>query len=270
MVGKLFKYEFLSFMRAVLPYQILMPSAALLLRIVQIFESDTAAYNTVFISSLVMFIISIAVALVMTFATAITRYYKNLFTYEGYLSFTLPVTESAHIFAKLSVSVLWIIISAFVIIASISIATMGEVFVEICKAVAYMTEYLFTHGKWDFVFFIIEFVILAICLVSTALLLFYGCVTVGQLAKKNRILAAFGAYFGYYVITQILGTIFIAIYATSEAFRDFLSRIVDLLSEYPIDALHIFMWIGIVFAALLGTLYFTISHRIMSRRLNLE
>ena len=185
MVGKLFKYEFLAFMRAVLPFQILMPSAALLLRIVQIFESDTAAYNTVFTSSLVMFIISIAVALVMTFATAITRYYKNLFTYEGYLSFTLPVTERAHILTKLSVSVLWIIISVFVIIASISIATMGEVFVELCKAVAYMTEYLFTHGKWDFVFFIIEFVILAICLISTALLLFYGCITVGQLAKKN-------------------------------------------------------------------------------------
>lgn len=270
MVGKLFRYEFGAFFRAVLPFQILMPAAALLLRIIQIFESESTAYDIVFRSSLIMFIITIAVAAVMVFVTAISRFYKNLFTAEGYLSFTLPVTVGSHIFAKLSVALLWILITLGTILVSVAIATFGDVLYELIDAFLYLVKYFITHADADFYLLIVELLLVVVSAIVMGLMLFYTCICIGQLAKKNRIVAAFGAYFGYYVITQVIGTIFLVLIMTCEPFRTFISDFINIFENNEIGLIHFALTSVTVLFAALSSLYLFISHRIMTRRLNLE
>ena len=63
-------------------------------------------------------------SLLLTFIIGIVRFYKNLFTGEGYLSFTLPVTPGQQLFTKALVSFLFSVITIIVILVS-SIIAMG-------------------------------------------------------------------------------------------------------------------------------------------------
>ena len=100
MVKKLMKFELASYMRSLLPFQLILLGIALLHRFVQLFENDGDAYWTFFSSSTAIIIIACIVTLVATVALCIARFYKNMFTGEGYLSFTLPVTVHQHIRAN--------------------------------------------------------------------------------------------------------------------------------------------------------------------------
>ena len=158
-------------------------------------------------SSIIAFIVACVVSLVMTFVNIVTRFYKNLFTHEGYLSFTLPVTGAQHIFVKLITGMVSVACALLVVIVGICIATAGEMTVEIFKAVGYIINFVKPSFEGHFWYYVIECIIAALVVLGMEILLFYACIAVGQLSKKNRVRAAIGVYFGYYFFTQIIGTI---------------------------------------------------------------
>ena len=100
MVKKLIKHEFIAYSRSLLPIELALIGIAIVLRFIQFFENQTTGYSILFGSAIFAFCAAIVVCLVMTFIVAIQRYYKNLFKSEGYLTLTLPVTHSQHIFTK--------------------------------------------------------------------------------------------------------------------------------------------------------------------------
>lgn len=269
MVKKLAKYEIYAYSRTMLPMFIILLGVGLLTRFVQLFENNTTAYSIVNGSSIVALVVSVIVCLVMTVFVAISRYYKNLFSREGYLSFTLPVTPSQHIFTKCSIAVLFFIIGAVLSGLAIVIATEKEVLTEIFKAAAYIIKKVtaVVPAK-HYVFYIIEAFVLVITSLACELLLFYACMTIGQLARKNRILLSFGVYFIYYFITQILGTIFIIVFAV------FSERIVEVVGKFvakhSFASIHLGLIGAILLTVILGTVYYIIIHYIMSKKLNLE
>ena len=88
MVKKLFKHEFLSYARAMgIVYGILLTIAAAT-RIISFFESDTDAYAIIRFFSDATYFVSAAAAIGFAFVMGIVRFYKNMFTAEGYLTHT--------------------------------------------------------------------------------------------------------------------------------------------------------------------------------------
>ena len=57
MVRKLIKYDFASYMRLLLPVQLILLGIAALNRIVQLFENNSSAYGIFFTSSIVLYFI---------------------------------------------------------------------------------------------------------------------------------------------------------------------------------------------------------------------
>ena len=155
MVKKLMKYELASYMRSLLPFQLILLGIALLHRFVQLFENDGDAYWTFFSSSTAIFIIACIVTLVATVALCIARFYKNMFTGEGYLSFTLPVTVHQHIWAKLLSAIICALVSAVAILLACSIVTAGDAFVELWKAICYLCNRAFDNIGGHFIAYII-------------------------------------------------------------------------------------------------------------------
>ena len=96
-----------------------------------------------------------------------------------------------------------------------------------------------------------------------------ACISVGQTAKKNRILKAFGAYFVWYLITQVVGTVAIIVFAILGEVG-LLDAIALVISDHPFEFIHVAMVCGLLLAAAISALFCFVSHRIMSRRLNLE
>ena len=119
---------------------------------------------------------------------------------------------------------------------------------------------MFDSAGWNGALLIAESIIAVAAVIIYELLLFYACISVGQLARKNRILAAFGAYFAWYIITQIFGTIFVILFAV---LPQWLINLGDAVAEFsalhPILISHIAVWLIIVWELIFSVLMFFIS-----------
>ncbi|MBR7133058.1 MAG: hypothetical protein IKD04_05945 [Clostridia bacterium] len=269
MVKKLFKHEILAYLRVWLPTQAVLLGIALLGRVIQLFETDTTVYSIVSGSSTITYSIAIVVSIGLTFIFGIVRFYKNLFTNEGYLSFTLPVTPSQHIIVKALTALLFQVATALIAILSLTIITAGEMLTELTKAAVYLLNILKQVVGNHLYLYLAEIIIALNILVLTAFLFYYTCISIGQLFKKNRVLAAVGVYFGFYLAEQIIGTIFIIIITV---FRDKLpiEQIMNAIEAHPRAAAHIIIC-GIMLIALIGAaIYFIVVKTIIKNRLNLE
>ena len=269
MVKKLMKYEFSSLAKTILPMEIVLFSIALFNRIVQFFENEGTTYKIFIISSSILLGIAMLVSLVFTFAVCIVRFYRNLYTSQGYLTLTLPVTHAKHIWAKLLSAVIATVTSFVAILLALAVATAGDVFHEIIKAMAYLIKHYFIITKTNGAFYIIEVLALIILATASEYLLIYTCITLGQRAQKNRILLAFGIYFGIYIVWQIIETIFIIIAATL-ANTTFINNILNWVGTHIFTSLHIAFCSVTVILFVLCLVCFLITKRVMSKKLNLE
>lgn len=266
MVKKLYKHEIEAYLRVWAPTQLVFLGIALLARLVQLFESDTTVYDIVNGSSIFAFVLALLVSFGLTFVFSIVRFYKNLFTGEGYLTFTLPVTPTQHILVKLFTAVAFQVATVLVALLATSVITAGDVFAEVMKAIAYLWKLFYGELGAHLPFYAAEGVVLLIVAVFNSLLLFYGCLAVGQLTNKNRVLLAVGVYFGYYFATQIFGTVILVIGTNTELF----SVIEDFFLYHVEEAIHWALCGGTVWYAALGVAYAFIIRHILTHKLNLE
>ncbi len=266
MVKKLIKYDFKSFGKILFPAYVVLLGVAALYRLLSLFETDSTSYRIFNASAIVILVVAGIVCSVMTVIVSIVRFYKGLYTAEGYLSFTLPVTPAAHIFSKLITSLIFDALTLVVSFAALAVATAGEVFAEIVKAGLYLIKYGFKTVGGQSPLYVVEVVVLALVAAATAHLLMFMCISIGQTAKKHKILAALGIYFAIYVVKQILGTLFIAQGVVSDLF----GNLARFAAEHSHAFLHLFFCGGIVLEFAFGVLYFVITRLMMKRHLNLE
>lgn len=273
MVRKLIKYDFQSYFRLLFPVQMIILGFALINRVIQFFEpavdsseASETVYTAIFVSTLVLYIISIIVCLIMTVIVGIIRFYQGMYTNEGYLNHTLPVTPTQHIFAKLLTSIIYCLGAFLAVFLSFMVITAGEVNIEVFKAFFYLNGQYFANYGLNGGLYVLEFILLFCVAIFFIFLKLYCCISVGQLVKRKKILLAFGVYFGIYIVKQIFGTIIVIGVALN---LDFLNQIGDWFSSHPEPALHIALCGGIVFYALFALIYFLITRHIMSKKLNL-
>lgn len=265
MVRKLFKHEFAAYWRVLIPAWIALMGVAVLGRLIQFLESDSTIYSIVSGSSILFYVIGIMVALAFPFVYAIIRFYRNLFTGEGYLTFTLPVKPAQHIWVKVLTAVTLQIASLFVVAVSAAVMTAGELLVEIWKAAMFILDkvhqYLGSHLGW----FMVECVLLMLVILLYEFIFYDTCITIGQLFRKNRVLAAVGVYFGFYILSQVIGTCAVIV----AAFIDWESLLVFVRENVYLCA-HLGAWLMIVGTAAMSLIFYAVTHKIICKRLNLE
>lgn len=269
MVKKLWKHEYLAWLR-VLPliYGITLAIAAML-RLVLVFENDSVYYTIVLVSAIAMLMIALIVTAASATVFGIQRFYKNLFTGEGYLTHTLPVTPAAHLWVKVLTAVSFDIASLLVCLLAGMVATAGEVFSEVCKAAVYLLGFIPQEIVGHVVGWTAELTVMVVVAALGSHLLFYLCICIGQLFRKNRILAAVGVYFGFYMISQALSTVMMVVFVIlGEA--GVWDDILELAAQHPKASVHIF-FVGVtVLSALFALAEYWICHRIIRKKLNLE
>ena len=114
-----------------------------------------------------------------------------------------------------------------------------------------------------------EALLLLLLSTFTGMMLYYTFISIGQLSKKNRILGAVGAFFIYYIITQVISSVFtvgISVLAANGMFE----RLALWISNHIYAFLHIAMWGGILLAVIFGLVEYFIIRWIITKKLNLE
>lgn len=269
MVKKLFKHEYLAYARVMSLVYIILLTIAVASRIIMLFESDTVAYSIISGFSVVTYCVSVLAALGFSYVMGVVRFYKNLFTSEGYLSFTLPVTATQHIGVKAVTAVSMNLLTWVTVLLSGCIVCAGEMLTEIWKALVYILDKLYELAGIQSVLIGGEAVLLLLVSSFASVLLYDTFISIGQLFRKNRILAAVGAYFVYYILTQIFSTVLtitFSLLASSGLFADIGSWII----LHPYTSIHIAMWGMILLSAGFALIAFIVIRMVITKKLNLE
>lgn len=266
MVRKLLKYDFMAFAKVMIPVEIGVLIIAAVYRFVALFESRSTSYQVFNASTIIILVVGMIVATAVCFIFSIVRFYKNLFTQEGYLSHTLPVSASAHIISKIIVAIVFDLITVITILLAASIAMSGDVFAEVLKAGAFLfgrlTDEIGAHA-W---LFVIEGILLLAVIILKEHNVLYACVSIGQVAKKHKILLALGIYFGIYIVRQLIGTLLV----TLGLIGNFFAELENFLSNYPLLSGHVFLITSIFVELVLTVIYFFITRYMIKNKLNLE
>lgn len=269
MVKKLYKHEFLAWLRvAPIVFGITLLTAAFH-RVLQIFETDSIYYSIVHISGLVLFAVSLMVCLATPVVFGIVRFYKNLFTGEGYLTFTLPVKTTTHLNVKVITTAIFSVAAFVVCLLAGLIITAGDVFTEVWKAFLYLWKQIPIEDTRHLIGYAAEFCALLLVACFATILLYNSCLCIGQLAKKNRILLAVGVYFIYYFISQIFGTVYVLAFTVLET-TGALARIYSSILAHPWLSGHLGFAVLIVLYAVLALVFWLICRYILNKKLNLE
>ena len=279
MLKKLFKQEFKSFSLAPAIAMILLAVFTIIIMTTFMTSFWDQSYN-IFVelfSGLIIlaYIFTLAaVSICITICTAV-RFYRNFFTDEGYLMFTLPVKHSELLLSKILVAACWRLISTVCICLSIfGIAFIAVAYIADTGIVQFFQEFfdLFTElisMEWMQEYFIIPLpliliwlLLMGICSLLFDILFIHTCICVGQLFHKHKI---GGAIISYFVLRFVI-----------RIFRQLITLpISDVYLYYDTKSISSGTWILFMSVSLLATagmcfaMYF-ICHYIITRKLNLD
>lgn len=269
MVKKLFKHEYFAYARVMPIVYIILLTIAAAGRIIQFFENDSVAYTIVSMMSFMTYGVSVFAALAFGVVFGVIRFYKNLFSSEGYLSFTLPVSATQHILVKAVTAVSVTLVTVMVVLLSGCIITAGEMLTEIWNVLIYILRELEALAGIHVALIGCEYAILILLVLFADIMMYYIYIAIGQLFKKNRILAAVGAYFVHYVLAQIASTVLSVIFSML-AMTDMWAEVGLWVSYHPYEAVHIALCGGILLYVVCVVAEFIVIRTIITKRLNLE
>ena len=169
------------------------------------------ALNIISIISLVV----IGASLIFVAVLIYVRYYKHLFTDEGYLTFTLPVSRKQIYFSKLVNAGLWLMLSELVLFACamvmlvIVIPSYGKGIIAFDTLEGMLDTFVNSfkeRGGWMVLQGILG-VLLAFAATMLSVGVIYFCITLGAtVAKRAKIIVGIGTYYLIDVVTRIFGT----------------------------------------------------------------
>lgn len=288
MLGKLIKYDLKAIKKVFLPFIIVVLSLSLVIP----FSIRTAVFanyrNTIspnigwgllFIFDTIVIIlgsIGFFASILIIFIAVYEHYYKNLFSDEGYLTFTLPASRSQILFSKTVASLVWTLIGAFCLSIGVFLVLLLAptpdsglidpfIIVGIGRAISKLWELV---GFW-LILYIFEGLLLIALTILSSITIIELSITVGAaLAKKLKILAALGIY--YAINTVIGGVSQFLTFIASITFPIKAAQYLPNMSAsriFSVVALAIF-FVCIVFA-MISALAYLINERVLQRRLNL-
>ena len=229
MVGKLIKHELYSTMRIAVIPAVVMVLLAILSRIML---ATSSLSLTIII--LMFYIFAVLATVLIGFYFGIYSFYQSLFTGNGYLTLSLPVTPDQLIWSKLISAITVMFASIIVCILSALIFFIGiptETLQEIREDLDFFS-YVFSEIISDEPLFIFELILWGIIAIPMSFLIFYAVMSIGQLfTVKNRKGIAIGLYIGLMFLWSTFSQI----------------AITPILEKATQVSIHLTMWLRIVF-----------------------
>ena len=212
------------------------------------------------------------------FILILVRFYNHMFTDEGYLTFTLPVSRRDVLLSKTINAFIWTIAHTVLLIICIDLisilsdlTTNGEIGAS--NLITYSIGELFeigwdAFGGWTIAYAFEIFALMAIGVVF-GICLFQLCITIAAtVAKKAKLLVAIGVYYLAGIVLSLIGQIILIIAAaiTSSGLSTVLANITE-MQGYGLLALVLL--IGIAAFSTFTLLIYFINRNILERKLNL-
>lgn len=270
MLIKLFKHELRATSRYFLPTY-----AALLVVAIanNIFTLGAAAGNEL---SWIQGILGLGYGLLMasifllTVVVSLSRFRRNMLGDEGYLTHTLPVSLHHQVIVKLAVTVMWVILSTVVAVASIAAATLDgsnlpSLITSVSDAWMYIKQILAQYGVSPTVLVVESFTGWILSLVVMVLIA-YTALAIGQTASRRKTALSWGVGVALIVLLQIMsGLVFDALSSIQ-----FFGKVTAVHAGQALQAMPLVGLVGIIFMTAVSVVLYGATYYYLSTRLNLE
>lgn len=277
MLGKLFKHEWIAISKLLVVIHGFILIFAILSRLffevsggIEVVMAAGSNNITGIIAAIIIFVLVLFIfcAAMFTSVYIAYRFYKNVFTDQGYLTNTLPVTPAQIIVSKGLTALLWTIIDLAVLAASLLIMfANGEFMSVLLPALGRIFYYCSALPAFCWV-------LLIMVLLSPFLMILhmYFCVAVGSLVPNHKILGAIGVYIVSYVVVQIISTVVLAVTGLgfSVGSMDTTGMTGAEATYYVGSFLTPMFLVSLVCEILFILICFFVTKYIMTKKLNLE
>ena len=210
MLRKLIKYEMKSSARYLLPLYLSVLVLAILNRLSAIWLNQSSGASTFETILMVFYVLLVISLFVITAVGILLRFYHNLLGQEGYLMFTLPVSASANLMAKLLSAIFWTIASIVVFFLSLLLLTLtSPQLLDIPNLILHFFDSANEQTSFIIAIFL-EICLLLLLSLASFILLCYLSMAIGQLANRQKLLLSVAAFLGLQFLGNTLTILFIS------------------------------------------------------------
>lgn len=215
-------------------------------------------------------VLALSVYGVASLVLVLRRFYCHFFTDEGYLTFTLPVSRRALLASKtltaFFVSLMTTIVAVIGVMIIGGIGFAGTVDIdELMRVAADAAEFFRGWGIFPAIYGAEAVLWLIVQAFSSALFPFL-CITIGAIvARRHKVLAAIGIYFGGYMVSSLVTRIGVTVFFSGVFGYDYA------VYDYSSEAFAaLFFLAAILIEAGLAILFYCLTLRLLNRQLNLS
>lgn len=202
MLGKLIKYDLksVSGVLCLIHGALLILTLGVRMTLLPYMNDITDAESVLSILLTTVLIVALVGASYATYIFICVRFYKNVYSDEGYLTNTLPVTSGQLLLSKTISGSIWTSINIVFVFLSLYLAFIQPVYQTLTDT----ERSLFVFTDSGFAALFIFSMLLSV--VSEVVMLYFSII-LGQFFKAHRILGAIASYFLLNTVISILGVI---------------------------------------------------------------
>lgn len=201
------------------------------------------------------------------------RYYRSMYSNEGYLTHTLPVNSNQLLLSKMINFSIWELLSiicvmfnimlfvAFIALREVGYRSLFESFRDVFADIQAILNSEYTTG-WE-LFMVLTIILILVGTVSKSLL-YMGSVNIGQLWARHRVAGAILVYAGVTVAVQIVTQAAMIIFMTSA------DQLGMLQNDYVFSFLNQVMVVSLLLQVVIGAVMYVVSLLILKKKVNLE
>lgn len=251
---KMLKHELFALFRVLVFFAAAVIAFACLGRLMIYLETNKneATLSVMFV---MFYVFAIFALIIAAFALGVSRFYKTLFTGEGYMTLSLPVKSTSLIWAKLLSSIIAMAFATVVSVLSLTIFLIG-VDPEIIESISWGFSVAFDEigaaiAAEPLYFF--EGLVTFVLSIPMSLLVFYALISLGQLFTAHRKALTFVFFIAFYIAAQMFSLLCFA----------------PIMSAAESVSPHLAIWVLNVFIAAVDVGCFFLIRYILKNKVNL-
>lgn len=277
MLGKLMKHEWLSTWKvptALCIYLGILTILGCTSFVSPLWQSDNMVVQVIAGFSIFIYILSLIGICIAVFAYFVVRFYRNMYTDEGYLMHTLPVKSWEHILTKGFTFFIWSLISVFAVFFSIfsiifsaalsvSGINWGDFFSQLQEFWPEIMREFRSFWGTSLATTIILCIVAAICQLIFSILMIYGSISIGQTFNRHKVMASFIAYVCLNMVLSLVRSLLqIPLLLIRTEQLDRFTSVSSILGPS--------FWMNLVMNGIGIVVFYLITQIIMQKKLNLD
>ncbi len=263
MLGKLFRHEAKIQGKVVAGmYGALVAATTLMIAIYYLSRfANARVFQSIFMIACALYGMTVIVVVIVNFIYLCFRFYKSMYSEQGYLTHTLPVKTTHILHVKIVVSFAYLFLTAVLCLlsfCSIGIVIDGTSIGQIMEVIKIAVADTAAQLRIPDAVFLLFFAVMAVLGCLNALLLFFAGSSIGQLFHRSKGACGIAAGIGLYYMSQIVSLIAVA---------------VGFFVYTSVADAHEAVWAmggGCLLVLFWTAVYYTICRVIVQKHLNLE